>query len=116
MYICAYTIPFTFLNRVVDNEGTLQLKRSFQIQQSSHPVHSIFCPLMSFRQGACIGTRPVWPFCHWTKNVAEPDLSYSSVLLMFPFLTISSLTNTEFKGIEDPPSFIKGLYFMKVLF
>ncbi|KAG8129788.1 hypothetical protein E2320_016463 [Naja naja] len=44
------------LYRVVDNEGTLQLKRSFQIQQSSHPVHSIFCPLMSFRQGACIVT------------------------------------------------------------
>ncbi|XP_061470295.1 WD repeat-containing protein 13 isoform X3 [Rhineura floridana] len=44
------------LYRVVDNEGTLQLKRSFQIQQSSHPVRSIFCPLMSFRQGACIVT------------------------------------------------------------
>ncbi|EMP26952.1 Lysine-specific demethylase 5C [Chelonia mydas] len=41
--------------RVVDNEGTLQLKRSFQIQQGSHPVRSIFCPLMSFRQGACVG-------------------------------------------------------------
>ncbi|XP_015269525.1 PREDICTED: WD repeat-containing protein 13 [Gekko japonicus] len=44
------------LYRVVDNEGTLQLKRSFQIQQSSHPVRSIFCPLMSFRQGACVVT------------------------------------------------------------
>lgn len=41
--------------RVVDNEGTLQLKRSFPIEQSSHPVRSIFCPLMSFRQGACVG-------------------------------------------------------------
>ncbi|XP_037744364.1 WD repeat-containing protein 13 isoform X4 [Chelonia mydas] len=44
------------LYRVVDNEGTLQLKRSFQIQQGSHPVRSIFCPLMSFRQGACVVT------------------------------------------------------------
>ncbi|XP_017379357.1 WD repeat-containing protein 13 isoform X3 [Cebus imitator] len=44
------------LYRVVDNEGTLQLKRSFPIEQSSHPVRSIFCPLMSFRQGACVGT------------------------------------------------------------
>ncbi|XP_069503614.1 WD repeat-containing protein 13 isoform X1 [Ambystoma mexicanum] len=44
------------LYRVVDNEGTLQLKRSFQIQQSSHPLRSIFCPLMSFRQGACVVT------------------------------------------------------------
>ena len=41
--------------RVVYNEGTLQLKRSFPIEQSSHPVRSIFCPLMSFRQGACVG-------------------------------------------------------------
>ncbi|XP_064415361.1 WD repeat-containing protein 13 isoform X1 [Latimeria chalumnae] len=44
------------LYRVVDNEGTLQLKRSFQIQHSSHPIRSIFCPLMSFRQGACVVT------------------------------------------------------------
>uniref|UniRef100_A0A8C9JD65 WD repeat-containing protein 13 n=1 Tax=Panthera tigris altaica TaxID=74533 RepID=A0A8C9JD65_PANTA len=44
------------LYRVVDNEGTLQLKRSFPIEQGSHPVRSIFCPLMSFRQGACVVT------------------------------------------------------------
>lgn len=43
------------LDRVVDNEGTLQLKRSFPIQHGSQPLHSIFCPLMSFRQGACVG-------------------------------------------------------------
>lgn len=47
--------PLSFSLRVVDNEGTLQLKRSFPIEQSSHPVRSIFCPLMSFRQGACVG-------------------------------------------------------------
>ncbi|XP_069041111.1 WD repeat-containing protein 13 [Lepisosteus oculatus] len=44
------------LYRVVDNEGTLQLKRSFPILHSSQPLHSIFCPLMSFRQGACVVT------------------------------------------------------------
>ncbi|XP_051865048.1 WD repeat-containing protein 13 [Pristis pectinata] len=44
------------LYRVVDNEGTLQLKRTFEIQHSSNPVRSIFCPLMSFRQGACVVT------------------------------------------------------------
>lgn len=44
------------LYRVVDNEGALQLKRSFPIEQSSHPVRSIFCPLVSFRQGACVVT------------------------------------------------------------
>lgn len=45
----------TGVDRVVDNEGTLQLKRSFPIQHGSQPLHSIFCPLMSFRQGACVG-------------------------------------------------------------
>ncbi|GAA6076017.1 WD repeat-containing protein 13-like [Tachysurus ichikawai] len=44
------------LYRVVDNEGTLQLKRSFPIQHGSQHLHSIFCPLMSFRQGACVVT------------------------------------------------------------
>ncbi|TRY86434.1 hypothetical protein DNTS_004207 [Danionella cerebrum] len=44
------------LYRVVDNEGTLQLKRSFPIQHGSQALHSIFCPLMSFRQGACVVT------------------------------------------------------------
>ncbi|KAI3357492.1 hypothetical protein L3Q82_015910, partial [Scortum barcoo] len=44
------------LYRVVDNDGTLQLKRSFPIQHGSQLVHSIFCPLMSFRQGACVVT------------------------------------------------------------
>lgn len=43
------------VRRVVDNDGTLQLKRSFPIQHGSQLVHSIFCPLMSFRQGACVG-------------------------------------------------------------
>uniref|UniRef100_A0A673Y4L4 WD repeat domain 13 n=1 Tax=Salmo trutta TaxID=8032 RepID=A0A673Y4L4_SALTR len=44
------------LYRVVDNEGTLQLKTSFPIKHGSQPLHSIFCPLMSFRQGACVVT------------------------------------------------------------
>lgn len=42
---------------MVDNDGTLQLKRSFPIQHGSQLVHSIFCPLMSFRQGACVGKK-----------------------------------------------------------
>nr|AEB26709.1 WDR13 protein isoform 1 [Heteropneustes fossilis] len=44
------------LYRVVDNEGTLQMERSFPIQHGSQHLHSIFCPLMSFRQGACVVT------------------------------------------------------------
>lgn len=50
--------------RVADNDGTLQLKRSFPIQHGSQLVHSIFCPLMSFRQGACVGkTLALLLFC-----------------------------------------------------
>ncbi|XP_006261334.1 WD repeat-containing protein 13 isoform X1 [Alligator mississippiensis] len=44
------------LYRVVDTEGGLQLKRSFPVAQGTQPVRSIFCPLMSFRQGACVVT------------------------------------------------------------
>lgn len=47
--------------RVADNDGTLQLKRSFPIQHGSQLVHSIFCPLMSFRQGACVGKKLLLP-------------------------------------------------------
>ncbi|XP_076043283.1 WD repeat-containing protein 13-like isoform X2 [Oratosquilla oratoria] len=42
------------LYRVIDKEGGLRLRRKFNVRHSSHPVRSTFCPLMSFRQGACI--------------------------------------------------------------
>lgn len=57
-----WTFVLFLLGRVVDNEGTLQLKRSFPIQHGSQPVRSIFCPLMSFRQGACVGKKS-WQRC-----------------------------------------------------
>ncbi|XP_044259302.1 WD repeat-containing protein 13-like [Tribolium madens] len=41
---------------VLDGEGTLQLKKSFQNRQQKHIVRSTFCPIMSFRQGACVVT------------------------------------------------------------
>uniref|UniRef100_UPI00358F1978 WD repeat-containing protein 13 n=1 Tax=Myxine glutinosa TaxID=7769 RepID=UPI00358F1978 len=44
------------LYRVVDSEGSLQLRRTFPVHQRSQPVRSTFCPLMSFRQGACVVT------------------------------------------------------------
>uniref|UniRef100_A0A1Y1LYP2 WD repeat-containing protein 55 homolog n=1 Tax=Photinus pyralis TaxID=7054 RepID=A0A1Y1LYP2_PHOPY len=44
------------LFRVIDHEGGLQLKRKFQNRHQRHFVKSIFCPIMSFRQGACIVT------------------------------------------------------------
>lgn len=62
-----WTFVLFLLVRVVDNEGTLQLKRSFPIQHGSQPVRSIFCPLMSFRQGACVG-KVTWS-CWWAPAV-----------------------------------------------
>ncbi|CAB3998635.1 WD repeat-containing 13-like, partial [Paramuricea clavata] len=42
------------LFRVVNEEGVLKLKRSFNIRHQSLGIRSSFCPLMSFRQGACV--------------------------------------------------------------
>ncbi|KAK7014769.1 WD repeat-containing protein 13, partial [Halocaridina rubra] len=42
------------LYRVVDKEGGLRLKRKFNVAHAYQPVRSTFCPLMSFRQGACV--------------------------------------------------------------
>ncbi|CAG9768093.1 unnamed protein product [Ceutorhynchus assimilis] len=41
---------------VIDAEGGLQLKRKFQNRHKRHIVRSTFCPIMSFRQGACVVT------------------------------------------------------------
>ncbi|CAL4109486.1 unnamed protein product, partial [Meganyctiphanes norvegica] len=42
------------LYRVVDKSGGLRLMRKFTVSHVSQPVRSTFCPLMSFRQGACV--------------------------------------------------------------
>lgn len=44
------------LFRVIDREGMLQLKRKFHNKHQNHLVRSSFCPIMSFRQGACVVT------------------------------------------------------------
>jgi hypothetical protein len=43
------------LFRVTSEDGTISLKRKFPIKQRQHPIRSSFCPMMSFRQGACVG-------------------------------------------------------------
>lgn len=48
--------------RVVDDMGGLKLKKSFSVEHKSRHVRSSFCPLMSFRQGACVGTYVIY-FC-----------------------------------------------------
>ncbi|KAF5304432.1 hypothetical protein FQR65_LT07962 [Abscondita terminalis] len=44
------------LFRIIDQEGGLQLKRKFHNKHQKHFIKSTFCPIMSFRQGACIVT------------------------------------------------------------
>ncbi|KAK2182029.1 hypothetical protein NP493_369g00025 [Ridgeia piscesae] len=44
------------LFRITSTDGALLLKRKFPIKQKSHHVRSTFCPLISFRQGACVVT------------------------------------------------------------
>lgn len=41
---------------VIDSEGGLSIKRKFQNRHRRHMVRSTFCPIMSFRQGACVVT------------------------------------------------------------
>ncbi|XP_023312153.1 WD repeat-containing protein 13-like [Anoplophora glabripennis] len=45
-----------YLLSITDCEGGLQLKRKFQNRHQKHIVRSTFCPIMSFRQGACVVT------------------------------------------------------------
>ncbi|KAL1456572.1 hypothetical protein WDU94_001293 [Cyamophila willieti] len=44
--------------KVLDKDGTVQLKRKFNINHKSgkYLVRSTFCPIMSFREGACVVT------------------------------------------------------------
>ena len=54
--ICSKFWRFFFCRfSVVDDMGGLKLKKSFSIEHKSRQVRSSFCPLMSFRQGACVG-------------------------------------------------------------
>lgn len=50
--------------RVVDDMGGLKLKKSFSVEHKSRHVRSSFCPLMSFRQGACVGKY----MCYFDQN------------------------------------------------
>ncbi|KAI4471340.1 wd repeat protein 26-related [Holotrichia oblita] len=44
------------LFNIIDYEGSLVLKRKFQNKHQKHAIKSTFCPIMSFRQGACVVT------------------------------------------------------------
>lgn len=42
------------LFRIITDDGGLQLKKTFPVKQKRSHIRSTFCPLMSFRQGACV--------------------------------------------------------------
>lgn len=46
---------FFFVFRVENAEGGLKLKKKFNIRHKSELLRSTFCPMMSFRQSACVG-------------------------------------------------------------
>ncbi|XP_037964679.2 WD repeat-containing protein 13 [Plutella xylostella] len=43
-----------YLFRIADRDGSLVLKKRFDIHHSSHSIRSTFCPIMSFRRGVCV--------------------------------------------------------------
>lgn len=47
-------VNMLYLLRVVDDEGSLQLRTKFPIRHENLNIKSSFCPMMSFRQGACV--------------------------------------------------------------
>jgi len=67
------------LYRILNSDGDLQKKTSFNIQHSEYGIRSSFCPLTSFRQGACVVSgsedKSVYFF-----NIDEPNLPLNTLL------------------------------------
>lgn len=42
--------------RIVSSDGQIVLKNKFPVRHADKSIHSCFCPLISFRQGACVVT------------------------------------------------------------
>uniref|UniRef100_T1JHG3 Uncharacterized protein n=1 Tax=Strigamia maritima TaxID=126957 RepID=T1JHG3_STRMM len=51
---CAFDALTLF--RITDKEGSLRYRKKFAISHRSLPIKSSFCPIMSFRMGACVVT------------------------------------------------------------
>lgn len=47
-----FTIFYT--TRISDREGSLTLKKRFDVSHTQCSVKSTFCPIMSFRRGVCV--------------------------------------------------------------
>jgi WD repeat-containing protein 13 len=57
-YFTIFKFEFKIISNffsVADSEGKLLLKKRFPVKHKELSIHSTFCPIMSFRQGVCIG-------------------------------------------------------------
>ena len=67
-----------FCCRIQSDDGAIVLKKKFVIKQRTQYVRSSFCPLMSFRQGACVGEKIISCIClvySTTCKVTAPCLT-----------------------------------------
>ncbi|ENN75060.1 hypothetical protein HUJ04_001220 [Dendroctonus ponderosae] len=87
---------------VGDYEGSLQLKRKFQNRHRKHVVKSTFCPIMSFRQGACVVTGSEDGSVYFvdvetssSKAVVNTLQGHSSTVLSISFNSDESLLATS---------------------
>ena len=67
--------PCLWCYRVNITDGSLVIHRKFPIRQRGQLIRSTFCPLISFRQGACIGMELV--FVQWYRARIRPMISRS---------------------------------------
>ncbi|XP_029650135.1 WD repeat-containing protein 13 isoform X3 [Octopus sinensis] len=73
-------VNYLFLFSIISEDGGLQLKRKFPIKHRTAHVKSTFCPLMSFRQGACVisGSEDM---CVYFFDIAKENKSCVNKLL-----------------------------------
>lgn len=99
---------------MADNDGTLQLKRSFPIQHGSQLVHSIFCPLMSFRQGACVGKKLLRdsPLLETWSSRGNAEIVLRTAAYLSEFLCVVLCLSTP--GASPTIYYYCYYYYMKV--
>ena len=75
---CSNFTYAVFCCRIQSDDGAIVLKKKFVIKQRTQYVRSSFCPLMSFRQGACVGEKIISCIClvySTTCKVTAPCLT-----------------------------------------
>ena len=93
---------FDIFVRIVTEDGCVQLKKKFPVKHKSMHVRSAFCPLMSFRQGACVGT--------YTETFIFPYYYYSPQLYKCKVHFYISEVSVLCSVIEVRVFFIVGMF------